>query len=228
MSRLSRSPQARQQIFGLIFIRRRSMSRPVISLGLGLSCSSAFAVDGVGLGEMFPVLSFLIWATVVALALFAVFHLVKSDKPLVRTLQSNWFLAGGVLVTLLPYAYGVAGGIYAGHLCKNDAMTAVLVSPTTWKALKVSTGTERQEIGSGALISQSGVLLESRLVSQHGLGVWQQTHRLSDPALKRDLMVSSAYFSTRISRPYGCGQNDVYWKTREQFAKMARIEYRSQ
>jgi hypothetical protein len=177
---------------------------------------SAWAVDGVGLGEMFPGLALIVWATLVAIATSVAYRIVRSGDEQRRKRQFRYFAAAAVVLFGAPYAYSFAGKSYAVQLCSTNAETSVLITPEQWRSRKRNPSKD----------TKRPVLFESRKVERFNLGVWGQTHYLIDPLTNESLMVSTAYFSSRISKPYGCGGNERYWTARQEFAKVAQIEYK--
>lgn len=172
----------------------------------------AYAVDGAGFASMFPLLNFFLWVGISCLPVFAVYRMLDVER---REASLVWLLGVWLTLIALPYAYAGVGKMYAAHLCATEASTQVFISPERW--LGIAKTPEREQLSRPTLI-------EHRETEQLKLGAWSQTFRLEDPATRVELMRSRAYFSTRISHPYGCGGNDAYWQTRERFAKMASIQ----
>ena len=189
----------------------------VIAGFLASIATDVWAVDGVGLGEMFPGLALFVWALLVLGVTLIAYRVFRSNDENRRERQLKRFLVTAGIVIAAPYVYGAVGHFYAASLCSTEAKTTVLVPPEKWVLTHESSPPE----------AARPILFESRKVEHFWLGVWGQTHYLTDPATSKDLMVSSSFFASNIGRPYGCGGNEVYWKEREKFAARAQIEYRA-
>jgi hypothetical protein len=194
-----------------------SQCHVVIAGFLASIATDVWAVDGVGLGEMFPGLALFVWAILVLGVTLITYRIFRSNDENRRERQLKRFLVAAGVVIAAPYVYGAAGHFYAASLCSTEAKTNVLVPPEKWVLTHENSRPE----------AAHPVLFESRKVEHLGLGVWRQTHYLTDSATGKELMVSSSFFASKISRPYGCGGNEIYWKKREKFAEHAQIEFRT-
>lgn len=187
---------------------------------LALSCffiaHESHAVDGVGIGEMFPFLEFALWAAIPAVPIFTVYGLFRPSDAVARQRVWRWFLSIWLLCVVSPYAYRATGAAFAAHLCRSDASTDVRDSSEQWLNTAEKAMRER---------ASRPVLFEYQQNESIWLGVKRVTFLLVEPTSRTELMRSRAYFAANSVVPYGCAGNEVYWRTRERFARFATIQH---
>ena len=186
--------------------------RWLLQIPLIACVSNAWAVDGVGLGEMFPGLALLVWGAIVSCCTLLVFFVIRSNEPVRRKQQLRicWILGGAFFVA--PYAFSSGKGAYVAYLCKTRAVTHVRLTAEEWMRQ-----TAPQSVG-----GNRPVLVEFTQVNEQGLGVTYLQKSLKDPSSGMELMYSSS-FSWGFAYPHGCAGNEAYWRERERFSHVSQI-----
>lgn len=178
----------------------------------------SFAVDGVGLFEMFPFLGwffFYVALTIsISVLLWGFNKKPDESRSLIRIVIA--IIVSSLLLTPFIRSYSIEklANSHKKELCSSKAITKIIVSPDEWQPSKGKDLYPRYEIlSSKESRSQiAGNLYEYRIITHQKYYVWEEQKRLVDEATGRLLMYTVAYHASRISHPYGCGGNEKYLK----------------
>lgn len=193
----------------------------VVSLLLCGVSSTAWAVDGVGLFQFFPVLEWVVWLALacVAAVVFRRGAFPRSGPPsLIRRVAAT--AVAGLLISPMLFAFSLP--LYARSLCSRASLE-IETEPVAWAPSAPGTiASFSSRINGRGEVETNSIpgLVEQYGRESEGLGVWRFTYRLVDQSTGKPL-ISATYFGTRRGGA-ACGEVAFqYWELRNQFVKKA-------
>lgn len=203
-------------------------SRAVIQAVVPVTClgaaTSASAVDGVGLGEMFPILPWILAAILVAAALL-VLRAGFSDraKQENRTFRKSASVLMAAVI-LWPLEFSLLQSAYVGYLCRTEATASISIPVEEWHPVRPDEGRLARR-GTNQLAPG---LLRYFEQADRALGVRDLRLRLADEHSGKTLMEARGFTTDKYGGPFACSRTSRYEIMFHKYIERAEAATRAQ